>query len=587
MSLTIEEIKSFKETEDKVEFKEAKLNFPFAGGKRTEQKERRKCFLGYVVALANEKGGHLILGIKEGKPHTVVGTDFGLDQIGALEDEVYQRLQIRVHIYELFDQTNRVLVCQIPSRPIGKTLKFEGVPLMRSGDSLRNMSDDELYSILSEVEPDFTATYVPNIGFDDLDPAAIAKLKSAYARKQKNPQFLLLPDQQALSDLHIISSNKVTYAALILLGKLEALRTHLPQAQFKLEYRKNASQITFDQPYTFEGAFYNWIDALWNTINLRNASVPVQEGSYIFDVPYFNEEVIREAINNMIAHRDYRMQSESVIKQSEKSMSLINPGGFPKGVTVDNVLTVSSTPRNRLLTDVLQKTGIVERSGQGVDKIYYQTLKEGKRKPDYSLTDNFQVQLDLSALIEDKAFALFIKSVQESSEIDEKLSVFDVLCLKNIKNGTESIYSDKKTLKKLLSHNLIVKKGKTKGTYYELSKDYYEFTDQKGILSRTEWGESQTQPLIIGYLQKYKNGKTKDFVDLLEGRLTRRQVRTFLDKQLELGIIKRFGEGKGTYYALSNDYNKILEVIPQALELGLKHFFDTTQNTPSSHQEEE
>lgn len=585
MNLTINQIRSLSETEDKVEFKEAKTNYPFSGGKRTEQKERRKCFLGYIVALANEKGGHLILGAKEGKPNTFVGTDFGFGKIGKLEDEIYERLRIRVHIYELFEDTKRILVCKIPSRPIGKTLKFEGVALMRSGDSLRNMSDDELYAILSENEPDFTATIINGVSLKDLNAEAIAILKRAYARKQKNPQFLLVSDQQALNDLDLVTDGNVTYAALILLGNLKTLRQHLPQAKVKLEYRKNPDQIIFDQPYEFEGAFYNWIDKLWGTINLRNSSVPVQEGSYIFDVPYFNEEVIREAINNMIAHRDYRMQSECVIKQSEASLSLINPGGFPRGVTVDNVLTVSSTPRNRLLADVLQKTGIVERSGQGVDKIFYQTLKEGKKKPDYSKTDNFQVQLDLSSLIEDKAFALFIKSVQEGSVKDARLSVFDVVCLKNIKNRLEDFKPEKSVLKKLIDKGLVVKRGKTKGTYYELSRDYYEFTDQKGILSRTDWGDSQAIPLIIGYLQKYNSGKTKDFIDLFEGRLSRKQVRTILEKQIGLGILFRQGKGKGTFYTLSENYNEVMKVIPKALEIGLKKYFEDQKSIEKDEEE--
>ena len=39
---------------------------------------------------------------------------------------------------------------------------------------------------------------------------------------------------------------------------------------------------------------------------LRNGSVPIREESYIFDIPFFNEDVIRELVNNAFAHRDYR-----------------------------------------------------------------------------------------------------------------------------------------------------------------------------------------------------------------------------------------------------------------------------------------
>src|SRR5882757_1938630 len=155
--MTIEQLKQLHEAEDRVEFKEARRNYPFNGGSHKEQADRRKCFLGCVVALANEGGGMLVLGMADKTPHAVVGTDFGLDNIGALEDETYVRLSIRVHIEELFENDSRVLVTHVPSRPIGRLMKFEGVALMRTGDSLRNMSDEEMFSILSEQEPDFSA----------------------------------------------------------------------------------------------------------------------------------------------------------------------------------------------------------------------------------------------------------------------------------------------------------------------------------------------------------------------------------------------------------------------------------------------
>ncbi|GHT44170.1 hypothetical protein AGMMS49965_19350 [Bacteroidia bacterium] len=132
--MTIQEIKKLWETEHKVEFKEAKKDFNFAGGSHIDPKERRRCVLGYVVALANEGGGYLMFGVKEDKPNEVVGTEFAKGETRALSDEIYKRLEIRVEFEELFEGDKRVLIFKIPSRPPGATLKFEGVPLMRIGD---------------------------------------------------------------------------------------------------------------------------------------------------------------------------------------------------------------------------------------------------------------------------------------------------------------------------------------------------------------------------------------------------------------------------------------------------------------------
>ena len=178
--MTIEELKVLRESEDHVEFKAAQHSYPFNGGSHKEQSERRRCFLGYVVALSNELGGDLVLGMADKHPHDVVGTDFALGQVGELEDAVYGQLQIRVHCEELYDELGkRVLVTHIPSRPIGRRMKFEGVALMRTGDSLRNMSDEEEFAILSESEPDFSANICNGLSLSDLDENAIDELKDA------------------------------------------------------------------------------------------------------------------------------------------------------------------------------------------------------------------------------------------------------------------------------------------------------------------------------------------------------------------------------------------------------------------------
>ena len=109
-------------------------------------------------------------------------------------------------------------------------------------------------------------------------------------------------------------------------------------------------------------------------------------------------------LNNAVAHRDYRQASETFILQFQDKLVVKNAGGFPIGVTQQNLLGVQSTPRNRLLADVLSKTGIVERSGQGVDKIFRNMLSEGKELPDYSHSDKFRVELHLSSVVKDVAF---------------------------------------------------------------------------------------------------------------------------------------------------------------------------------------
>ena len=97
------ELSLLKESEDHIEFKEAKRNCNYSGGKSTDPKERRHCILGYVAALANEGGGRLVFGMHDDRPHYVVGTIFEQGNLGALEDAIYEKMKIRVRIDEVFE----------------------------------------------------------------------------------------------------------------------------------------------------------------------------------------------------------------------------------------------------------------------------------------------------------------------------------------------------------------------------------------------------------------------------------------------------------------------------------------------------
>ncbi|MBX9781739.1 MAG: putative DNA binding domain-containing protein [Chitinophagaceae bacterium] len=283
--------------------------------------------LGYITAFCNEGGGMLVLGVDDKHPHTVVGSNFAEGAEGALCDKIYTDIGIRVTTEVLNENGNRVLIISIPGRPVGRLLKFEGVPLMRTRESLREMSDQEIFKILSEQEPDFSATICEGLKIDDLDEFSIRTLKEKYASKQKNNSFLTLPVEQILSDLDLARDNKLTYACLILLGKQETIKKYLPQSAINLEFRVNAGSIHYDDKVILNQSFFMNIDVLWDHINLRNGRFPIQQGPYIFDIPFLNEEAVRESVHNAIVHRNYRLQSEVVIKQTDKSLDIISPGG--------------------------------------------------------------------------------------------------------------------------------------------------------------------------------------------------------------------------------------------------------------------
>lgn len=571
--LTIEQFRLMRESEDHVEFKRCQQgNLSFNGADKQKPSDRRKCILGYVVALANAGGGHLVMGMEDKLPHNVVGTRQNENALGQLENDIYKALQIPVDAYELYDEKNlRVVVVSVPRHPVGKALKYEDVALWRSGEELIPMPDKVMFSILQETDPDYSQAICDGVTINDLDKEAIAILKEKYARKQNNPTFTSLSDYQALSDLRLISGNKVTNAAVLLVGKAEIIEKYFPQAKVQLEFRNIEGQERFDKRLSFLSPFYILIDQLWKAINDRNGSLPVQEGAYMFDIPFFNEEVIREVINNAFAHRDYRLQSEIVIKQFPTKLTVVSPGGFPLGVTLDNILTVSSTPRNRLLADVLALTGIVERSGQGMDVIFRLTLSEGKQMPDYNKTDDYQVVAILSARVKDPGFCLFINSIQQELPENQKLSVFDILTFCDIKDGLQP--KDKEIAKKLLSMGYLEKRGKTSAIRYILPRRYYELTNNLVEYSGlTDWDDQQVLAVLLPFLTKYGKAKKSDIAGVIGSHMSETQLRRVIERLSQPGgPLVKTGKTTNTVYSLSPEFRGQMSLLQEATRIGLTH----------------
>ena len=560
--MTIKEIKNLRETEDKIEFKEAKRNFNFAGGSHADPAERRKCVLGYIVALANEGGGLLVFGMTDKHPHEVVGTTFAAGKTGAMENQIYERLDIRVKIEELFENDKRVLVFKIPSRPTGSPLQFEGVPLMRIGDSLRVMSNDELFRILSENEPDFSATICEGLTFEDLDTDALSVMKERYAQKQENPAFKTLPDMQILSDLELIENGKLNYAALLLLGTRKSLRKHLPNAAVTIEYRLNQSMIPYTARQEFQEPLFTAIDKIWAYINqpASNPLLHIRDKFNIYDIKSFNEEVIREAVINACVHRSYKFSDDVFIKQYPDEIIFTNAGGFPSGVSKENILTVNSRPRNKRLTEVLQKTGFIERSGQGVDKMFYLCLMQSKPLPDYSNTDATQVDLRLKAKITDSAFYLFLNKIQ--SDRTDKLNVFDLLTLDKVRQGISTDLFEASVEK--LQREGLIKSQSSADKKYVLGDLYYEIAQQPAYIK--DYRASDLQ-IVAECFEKSAEVSMKDFVDLLNGLLTREQTKSLIYKLEKEELIEKKGGGRSVRYVLKKGINNEQDIFRQFIEI--------------------
>lgn len=135
---------------ERLEFKEAKQQFDTTK------------LLRYCVALANEGGGLLVLGVSDRPPRRVVGTQ-AFAQTGAIKARIVDALRIRVDVEEVAHPDGRVLVFEVPSRPAGTALSYEGAYLMRAGEELKPMTEPTFRTSLNHLQNKFFHTAPPVI----------------------------------------------------------------------------------------------------------------------------------------------------------------------------------------------------------------------------------------------------------------------------------------------------------------------------------------------------------------------------------------------------------------------------------------
>lgn len=340
-----------------LEFKEAKNQF-----------DSKKLFK-YCVALANEGGGYLVLGIADKVPRDVVGTQAFPDLV-ATASKIFQAVGFRVDIEDVRHEEGRVVVFQIPSRPRGTAYHFEGSYLMRSGEELVPMSEDQLRRIFSEGQ----SSWLEAVAVKGLSAQDVIQLLDT----QSYFDLLNLPyptNQQGV--LERLESEKLIefsgdgYAVLniaaVLLAK--SLRT------FESVRRKAARVVV----YSGESK----LDTLSDLIGDKGYAVGFQglvqyvmgklpqneviEDALRKEVKLVPEVVIRELLANALIHQDFEISGVSpVIEVYSDRVEVSNPG-LPV-VPVERFIDGYQS-RNERLADLMRRFGICEEKSSGIDRV--------------------------------------------------------------------------------------------------------------------------------------------------------------------------------------------------------------------------
>jgi len=104
--------------------------------------------------------------------------------------------------------------------------------------------------------------------------------------------------------------------------------------------------------------------------------------------------VVREAIVNAVAHRDYSIRGEGIrVLMFSDHLEVYSPGRLPGHVTLSNMKTERFS-RNEAIVQILSDMGFVERLGYGIDRMLAAMAEAGQAEPVFEeMTAGFRVTL--------------------------------------------------------------------------------------------------------------------------------------------------------------------------------------------------
>lgn len=493
----------------------------------------------YCVALANEGGGVLILGVTDRRPREIVGTE-ACPEPGEAATVLFQKLRHRVRLEELCVDGKRVVLVHIPPHDPGDPWHLNGTYLKREGDSISPIYPADLQRLLRPRTADFSATTCTGATTADLSAAAIQEFRKRWATRTDDPRKLQWSDQETLVNAELLNDNGLSYAALILFGTKSGLSTHLAQAEVIFEFKTQETSGPANQRIELREGFFLWHEDLWQVINLRNDRQSYQDGFFRYEVPTFDEQTIREAVLNAVAHRSYESSRSVFVRQTPQRLEITSPGGFPEGVTADNILE-QQNPRNRRLAEALSKCGLIERSGQGVNLMFEACIRQAKQLPDFRGTTPYEVKVSLDGQVRNPAFIRFLDKI--GKETLQSFSTADFLVLDLVQQEKAISPDLKERLPFLRNAAVIEAVGSGRGQKYILSRRFYHSIGRPGVYTRIKGlDQKANKALLLQHLNEAgsKGSHLSELQQVLP-QLSRRQLQGLLQQMRSAGLITLVG----------------------------------------------
>lgn len=488
-----------------LEFKQAKTQFS------NDKLGEYFSALSNEANLKNQQSAWLLLGVDNDR--NVVGTrayptEAELGNIKKLiADQMTARLTF-IEIHEVEHLRGRVLLMEIPPAPQGMPIAYQGHYYGRDGSSLGALNLEEIDRIRAQ-QSDWSMLTINDATIDDLDPRAIKLAREKFLSKHPEYQEEMADwdDVTFLNKAKITIKGKITNTAIVLLGKRESEYLISPASSQVTWILKDKDGIEKDYQI-FTCPLLLAIDEIYAKVrNLKYRYI--QEGTlFPEEVDQYDPYLIRESLNNAIAHKDYRMGGRVTLVEFEDGKLVIkNKGSFiPK--SIEAVIQQDSPEdryRNKYLADAMFSLKLIDTMGSGIKKMFNTQRRKFFPLPDYEIQDN-DVQVTIYGKVIDMNYT------QKLAEVSD-LSLGEVIMLDKIQKSKPL---NKDEIKHLKARKLIEGRGKN---YFIAKHIAQKSDDTERYIKDKGFDDSYYKDMILRYLEEFDSAKRASFDKLLFDKL--------------------------------------------------------------------
>lgn len=517
-----------------------------------------------VVALANTEGGILLLGVEDDgavsglhKTHTDI---FGIPPLVA--NKTIPSISVRAERGEVDGHVCALIQVPKSHQPVSTSeglLQRRRIKLDGSPEAVPFYPHEfiQRQSSMGLIDP--SAILLESISQEQLDPLQRQRIRNAIRKYNGDKSLQELADNELDGALGLCRETngalRPTVAGLLLLGTENLIRQHLPAYEVAFQVLQGTDVKVnefFHKPLieTFEE-----VELLFRA---RVEEEEIQIGLFRVPIPNYDRRAFREAFVNALVHRDLGRLGAVHVRLNGDGLHISNPGGFIEGVRLDNLLVADPRSRNPLLADIIKRIGLAERTGRGIDRIFEGMLRYGRPAPDYSLSDDVTVSVDMQNSAADFDF---LEMILQQEEKQGPLPIDTLIILSKLRrerrlSSAELAKSVQKpetnvraSLEKLVETGFLEPYGTGRGRSYTLSAFVYSKSGKRAeYIRQAGFTAIQQEQMVLSYIEKHGSIRRAEVMELCH--LSGRQANYLLKKLADSGKALRNGEKKRAFYTL-------------------------------------